>query len=112
MKFHYCLLKILKNQNVADGQTDMKTVYLQQTQFAAGVIKNILFVEAVKNISAKFQLYPPYGLWGDDFWIFFLKFSLLVAMATNKMQVMTKMICLIEDYSRNISVKYLSEYLQ
>ena len=31
-------------------------------------IKNISFVEAnVLNISAKFQLYPPY----NDFWIFF-----------------------------------------
>ena len=38
MKFYYCLLKILrKNQNVMDGRkdgrTDVKTVYLPQTQF-------------------------------------------------------------------------------
>ena len=31
------------------------------------------------NISAKFQFYPPYGLWGDDFLIFFHKFSISVA---------------------------------
>ena len=38
----------------------------------AMAIKNIIFVEAnVMNISAKFQLHPPYGFWGDDFWIFF-----------------------------------------
>ena len=50
-------------------------------------IKNILFIEAnVMNISAKFQLHPPYGFWGDDFLIFFRKFSLSVAMATNQIQ--------------------------
>ena len=35
------------------------------------------------NISVKFQLHPPYGFWGDDFLIFFRKFNILVAMATN-----------------------------
>ena len=35
------------------------------------------------NISAKFQLYPPHGFWGDDFWIFSLKFSILVANQSN-----------------------------
>ena len=34
----------------------------------------------VINISAKFQLYPPDGFWGDDF---FFKFKLSIAMATN-----------------------------
>ena len=34
-------------------------------------IKNTNFVEAnVMNISAKFQLHPPYGFWGDDFLYF------------------------------------------
>ena len=28
----------------------------------------------------------PYGFWGDDFWIFFHKFSIPVAMATNTIQ--------------------------
>ena len=38
----------------------------------ATAIKNIIIVEAnVLNISAKFQLYPPYGFWGDDFFFFF-----------------------------------------
>ena len=38
--------------------------------------KKTLFVEAnVKNISTKFQLHPPYGFWGDDFWIFFHKLT-------------------------------------
>ena len=37
-------------------------------------------------ISAKFQLYPPYGFGGDGFLIFFHKFSISVAMATNQIQ--------------------------
>ena len=53
----------------------------------ATAIKNKIFVEAnVMNISAKFQLHPPYGFWLDDFWIFCWKFSLSVAMATNQIQ--------------------------
>ena len=38
------------------------------------------------NISAKFQVHPPYGFWGEEFWIFFCKFILSVAMATNQIQ--------------------------
>ena len=38
------------------------------------------------NISAKFQLHPPYGFRGDIFLIFFCEFILLVAMATNQIQ--------------------------
>ena len=57
---------------------------------SATAIKNI-FVEAnvianVMNISKKFQLHPPNGLWGDDFLIYFCKFSLSVAMATNQIK--------------------------
>ena len=40
-------------------------------------------VEAyIMNISVKFQLHPPYGFW-EDFLIFFCKFNVLVAMASN-----------------------------
>ena len=39
------------------------------------------------TFSAKFQLHPPYGFWGDDFWIFFREFILSVAMATNQIQL-------------------------
>ena len=47
--------------------------------------KNIIYVEAnVMNIYAKFQLHPPYGFWEEDFWIFFSKFGLSVAIATNQ----------------------------
>ena len=74
-------------------------------------IKNIIFVDTVMNISAKFQLYPPHGFWVDDFWIFFLKFSILVANQNNS-EVWTKIICLLEDYSMNISIKLLSKYMQ
>ena len=35
------------------------------------------------NISAEFQLYSPYGFWGDEF-------SLSVAMATNQIQQLDK----------------------
>ena len=49
--------------------------------------KNIFFVKAnIMNISAKFQLHPPYGFWGDDFLIFFRKFILSVAIATIQIQ--------------------------
>ena len=43
----------------------------------AMAIKNIIFVEAnvVMNISAMFQLHPPYGFWGDDFLFFFANLS-------------------------------------
>ena len=40
------------------------------------------------NISAKFQLHPPYGFWGDDF--FPRKFSFSVAMATNQINWLYK----------------------
>ena len=50
-------------------------------------IKNTIYVEAnVMNMSAKFQLHPPYGFWGEDFLTFFQKFTLYVAMATNQIQ--------------------------
>ena len=39
------------------------------------------------NMYAKFQLHPPYGFWGEDFLIFFRKFTLYVAMATNQIHM-------------------------
>ena len=38
------------------------------------------------NMYAKFQLHPPYVFWGEDFWIFFRKFTLYVAIETNQIQ--------------------------
>ena len=38
------------------------------------------------DMAAKFQLHPPYGFRGYDALIFFHKFSLSVAMATNQIQ--------------------------
>ena len=65
------------------------------------------------NISAKFQLHIPYGFWGDDCFIFVRKVSVSVAMTTNrKMEIWKHFLCLVEDYSRNISEKLLSKYLQ
>ena len=49
--------------------------------------KKTLYVETnVMNMYAKFQLHPPYGFWGEDFWIIFRKLTLYVAMATNQIQ--------------------------
>ena len=46
--------------------------------------KNTIYEEAyVMNRYAKFQLHTPYGFWGEAFLIFFRKFTLYVAMATN-----------------------------
>ena len=42
----------------------------------------------------------------------FRKFSLSVAMATNQNQHFGQNSWLVEDYSKNISVKLLSKYLQ
>ena len=84
------------------------------------------------NISAKFQLHPAYGFfWGDDFLVcvfffFFFFFSFFFFFFSffwqiyyfgchgnqSNSEVWTKFICLVEDYSRNISVKLLSKYLQ
>ena len=38
------------------------------------------------NNSAKFQLYPPNSFWRIDFLIFFRKFNLSVAKATNQLR--------------------------
>ena len=79
----------------------------------ATAIKNIIFVEAnVMNISAKFQFHPTYGSEEMIFEYFFCKFILSVAMETNQIQRFGQNSCLAEDYSRNISVKLLSKYLQ
>ena len=66
----------------------METLSCHNNQSAwATAIKSNLFVEAiVRNNSAKFQLYLPNSFWGVDFWIFFLKFCLLVAMVTNQIK--------------------------
>ena len=80
----------------------------------ATAIKNKPFVEAnVMNISAKFQLHSPLWLLRR---LFFNIFSQIYPFGCHGNQsnsaVWTKVIYLIEDYSRNISVKLLSKYLQ
>ena len=51
------------------------------------IIKNTIYVEAnVVNMYANFQFHPPYGFWREDFWIFFQKLTLYVAMATSQIQ--------------------------
>ena len=62
------------------------------------------------NISAKFQLFPLMASEEMIFEYFFRKFSLSVAMATNQIQRLGQNSYV--SYSRNISVKLLSKYLQ
>ena len=60
------------------------------------------------NITAKFQLYCPYGLWGVDFLNIFRKFSI----TTNETVGFGQKLCLVEDHSINISEICLPKYLQ
>ena len=84
-----------------------------ESTWAKSII-NTSFVEAhIMNVSTKFQLHPLYGFKGEDFWIFFFKFSLLVAMATNQIHRFGQnSFIFVENYSINIFVKLLSKYLQ
>ena len=64
------------------------------------------------NMYAKFQPYPPFGFWGEDFLIILRKFTLYVAMATNQIQRFGQNSYESENYSRNVSVEKNSKYLQ
>ena len=64
------------------------------------------------NISAKFQLHPPYGFWGVYFEYFFANVTFRLHGNKSNSAVWTKFICFAGDYSRNISVNFLSKYLQ
>ena len=55
------------------------------------------------NISVKFQLHPPHGFWGYGFWIFFHKFNVSVAMATNQIHVLGR--GLLKEHFRNTFVE-------
>ena len=70
--FHFSHYKSMENLSFHSNKSTL-----------AMAIKNIVLV---MNISAKLPLHPPYGFWGDEFWIFFPEFSLSVAMATNQIQ--------------------------
>ena len=72
---------------------------------------NIISAEAnVVNISAKFQLHPHTA--SEEKIFFFFKFILLVAMEPNQIQPFGQNPCLVQNYTRNMSVKHLSKYLQ
>ena len=85
------LLSIYLQWDSNKGQFSLFPLYAngnlpQQWNHMTNNNKNTSFVEAnLTNISAKFQLYSPYGFWRDDF-LFFWKFNLSVAMATNQIQ--------------------------
>ena len=48
----------------------------------------LIYIEAnFMNMYAKFQLHPPYGFWGEDFFFFLMfTFTIYNAMATNQIQ--------------------------
>ena len=73
-------------------------------------MKNFNFVEAnVMNISAKFCFMP---LMASDFFFIFLQIYPFGCHGNqSNSAVSTKFICLVENYSRNISEKLLSKYL-
>ena len=74
-----------------------------------------LFVSYAHVNLCHFSLPPGVGGWLRLLLValpecFCLHFS--IAMAIKQIHVWTKMLCLVEDYPRNISVKLLSKYLQ
>ena len=82
---HFCK-KIFKTSAVTEINANFHFSHYNSSNEStwAMTIKNIIYVEAiVMNMYAKFQLHP---FWGEDFWIFFRKFTLYVAMATNQIQ--------------------------
>ena len=82
----------------------METLSCHSNQSAwATVIKNNSFVEAnVMNMYAKFQLHSPYDFWGEDF---FENLPFMLTWQPIKFSDLDKFIWIVEDYSRNISVK-------
>ena len=73
----------------------------------ASAIENTIYVEGniMKNIYEKFQLHPLQSFWEEDFLIFFVNLAFLLPWQPIKSAVLTKFIWVVEDYSRNISVK-------
>ena len=79
----------------------------------ATAIKNTAFVEAnVINISTKFQLHPPYGFWGEDFIIFFANLAFWLPWQPIKFSSLDKTQMACRGILINISVNFLSKYLQ
>ena len=76
----------------------------------ATAVKNNTFVQAsVRNTYAKFQLYPPKQLLRSWFLNIFSKiYPLCCHDNQSNSAIWTKFIWIIEDYSRNISVKKIS----
>ena len=94
--FHFSYYKSMENLSCHSNQSAWVTA-----------IRNNVFVEAnVMNMYAKFQLHPLYEFWGEDFWRFVLKIYPLCCHGNqSNSAIWTKFIWIIEDYSRNISVK-------
>ena len=90
----------------------METLSSNETTWAT-TITNIIYVGAnVMNIYAKFQLQPPLRLLRRRFLNIFFE-NLSFYGNQSKSAIWTKFIRLVEDYSRNISVKTsCQKYLQ
>ena len=87
----------------------METLSCHTMKARATAIKNIMFVEAyVMNISTKFQLASEEKI----FEYFFTNLAFPLPWQPIKFSGWTKFVWMVGDYSRNISVKLLSEYLQ
>ena len=98
--FHYSPLQVNRNF----------TLPLQRKHMS-NCNKNTILIEAnAMNISTKFQLHPPCGFWGDDFSPQIKHFGCQGNQSNS--EVCTKIICLVEDYSINISEELLPKYLQ
>ena len=64
------------------------------------------------NMYAMFQLHPPRGFWGEDFYFFFSKIYPLYSHGNqSNSAIWTKFIRIVEDYARNFCKKK-SKYLQ
>ena len=78
-----CCLKMLMDGRTDGRQMPAYTISSPMLSWA----KNTIYVEAnVMNRYAKFQLHPLDDFWEEDFWRFFRKLTLYVAMATNQIQ--------------------------
>ena len=76
-------------------------------------IKNIKFVKVnMMDISTKSLPHRAYGFWGDKSLSICSIFCILVSMEASENEQWATIVWLMENYSRNISIKVLSKYLK
>ena len=54
---------------------EILSCHSNQSAYATAIKNNIIVEANAMNISAKFQLHPPYSFWGVDFLIFFANWA-------------------------------------